>query len=216
MLRIVLTVGVLALASTASAQGNPLGEEDLDLRSPNHQEAQDAARLSAYFPLHGAGEMTIDYEGPGEPRTGLGSTVGVGARFEIPLFKYVSVGALWELLSFEIGGFRDTLGMDFDALIKGRYVFGVTTRLDVEAYGIVPIGLSWMSPGDGPASPVGSGLGFNTGFQGGATAILDGRFGVFMDLGVRVRRIFSNTATGSDVVLRTAQLVWSLGGVLLF
>jgi hypothetical protein len=217
MLRTSLALAVcLVLSSTALAQ-NPLGQEDLDLRNPNHEEAEDAMRLSAYFPLHGAGEMRVDYDGPGNPRAGLGAAVGLGVRFEIPLFKYMSIGALWELLSFDISGFRDTLGMDFDVILKGRYVFGLTTRLDLEAYGLVPIGLSWMRPGDGAASSVDPGVGFNTGFQGGATAIIDGKFGVFMDLGVRIRRIYADVnATDSGVVLRTAQLVWSLGGVLLF
>ncbi|MCA9612467.1 MAG: hypothetical protein KC586_06875 [Myxococcales bacterium] len=219
MLRSLLAFGlVLGLAGSVSAQegGEPWGEEAVDLRRPNHEEAQDAMRLSAYFPLHGSGEMRVDYEGPGNPRADLGVGVGLGVRFELPVWKYLSIGALWELLSFEVGGFRDTLGMDFDVMIKGRYVFGITTRLDVEAYGFVPLGLSWMRTGDGPASIVNSGVGFNTGFQGGATAIIDGKFGIFTDLGVRVRRVYSDTATGTDVVLRTAQLVWSLGGVLLF
>lgn len=204
-----------ALPDRAHAQ-NPLGQEDLDLRNPNHEEAEDAMRLSAYFPLHGGGEMRVDYDGPGNQRFGLGTAVGIGVRFEIPLFKYMSIGALWELLSFDVGGFRDTLGMDFDVILKGRYVFGLTTRLDLEAYGLVPIGLSWMRPDGGAIAPVNSAVGFNTGFQGGATAIIDGKFGVFTDLGVRVRRIYSDVDTGSDLVLRTAQLVWSLGGVLLF
>ena len=218
MLRSLLAFGVVfALTSTALAQNQPLGREDLDLRNPHHEEAEDAMRLSAYFPLHGGGEMRVDYEGPGNPRAGLGTAVGLGVRFEIPLFKYMAIGAMWELLSFDVSGFRDTLGMDFDVILKGRYVFGLTTRLDLEAYGFVPIGLSWMRPGDGAASAVDPGVGFNTGFQGGATAIIDGRFGVFTDLGVRIRRIYSDViSTGSGVVLRTAQLVWSLGGVLLF
>ena len=215
-LAVCLVLSGTALTDRAHAQNQPFGEEDLDLRNPNHEEAEDAMRLSAYFPLHGGGEMRVDFDNGGTPRAGLGTAVGFGVRFEIPLFKYMAIGALWELLSFDVGGFRDTVGMDFDVILKGRYVFGLTTRLDLEAYGLVPIGLSWMRPDRGVVAAVDPGVGFNTGFQGGATAIIDGRFGVFMDIGFRIRRIYADVNTGGGVVLRSAQLVWSLGGVLLF
>lgn len=207
---------VFALGSSVSAQEQPFGQEDLNLERPHHEDAETAPRVSAYLPVHGAGETRIDFEGPGEQGSDLGAAFGLGVRFEMPLFKYFAIGALWELLSVKLGGFRENLAMDFDVLLKGRYVFGLTTRLDLEAYAAVPIGLSWMHFGTGPASTFDSGIGINTGFQGGATAIIDGRFGVFTDLGFRMRRIFTETGTGNDVTLKSMQLVWSLGGVYLF
>ncbi|MBX3250752.1 MAG: hypothetical protein KF901_26470 [Myxococcales bacterium] len=209
-----LVFALSVLAGGAHAQ-EPFGREAVS-RTPNHDRAETGARVAAYLPVQGGGSILADFDPGGAPRVALNASLGLGLRFEYPIMKYLSVGVLWELLSMRVDGRRNAIGMDTDLWIKGRYVFGITTRLDVEAYVGVPIGLSWMRTSEGALSIANPGVGLNTGFHTGATAIIDGRFGVFLDLGMRHRRIYTDTAVGTDLTLSMSQFAWNVGGVLVF
>jgi hypothetical protein len=170
-----------------------------------------ATRLTPYFGAAGAGHgfergpRWDDYW-----RYGMRGGGQVGARLEVPVAEFVSLGGMAEFGATSIrNANRADLHLDFDFWVKGRYVFALSP-FDLEIYVGVPIGMSfafvdWGDPGREFGPGMNSGLLFGGQF-------LFKRGGFFAEMGGRFRR----TWYGDGWSWGTRQFNANFGGVLLF
>lgn len=168
-------------------------------------DSNDGPRVSAHFALAFAGNV--------ETSTILGSidaplapTLGAGVRFEYPAFKYLGIGALVELVSFNPEDLERQAALDLDLLIKGRYPLSVGSN-EVVLYVAVPLGGTVLFVEDADNF-----RGFNTGVLGGAELVLrGGPVSLFGEFGWRYHGVGDD-----DVSLRTHQAALNLGASFIF
>ncbi|MBX3247571.1 MAG: hypothetical protein KF901_10380 [Myxococcales bacterium] len=195
-------VGALALVA--------LGLSSL---APASAAAEDKTRVSLYFALGAGGQSTARVEGR-STSGGLDPTLGAGLRLEYLVLEYLAIGGMFEMGGYKYDGrSREAdLYFDFDAWVKGRYVFDLGS-LKLEAYLGLPFGLTAFRPDRADNE-----VGFNTGLLGGASLLFD-RFALFAELGWRRRQFRrSESIFGIDIVARvfTNQLAMHFGATVFF
>ena len=189
-MRTLIALGVLSLSSTALAD-----------------KPREAPRIAAHFALGLAGGT--QFTSPGNPglRGDLDATVGIGARFELPVLSFLSVGGFleWRAAQRDPSPGRDHL-FDFDGLIKGRHVIAIGGSLDLEISAGVPVGLTLatMEGLDGAF------VGVNFGFLGGGALFINDRVGALVEVGLRYHRIYNDPYSFGFL-----QFAMNVGGVLL-
>jgi hypothetical protein len=195
------------------------------LSAPSAAEAQPRdqghVRLAGYLALGVGGDLdwNVDRLSGSEP---LDTTVGFGARVELPVHDFVVVGGLFEVLTVEPSsrywsGEREAI-FDFDAWVRLRYVVELTRDIALEPYVGLPFGLTLAVLDDeGGGDRVWPG--FNTGVLAGVAFIFQQRFGGFLELGWRHHQVFDERRVfGSNVDLKlvTNQFAMNFGGLFIF
>ena len=186
--------------------------------------AQDAPAPRAYLGAH----LALGFGGDADTNAGdlrgsaaLDPTAGFGLRADIPLHDYVSVGGMFEALTFETestgSGFETERkwALDFDVLARVRYPIELS-GLVLEPYVALPFGLTIAMLDD----PDGSGdepwPGWNVGVLAGAylfsTAL---RIGGFLELGWRHHQVYTESrgvfGGNIDIKVVTNQFAVNLG-----
>jgi len=139
-----------------------------------------------------AGETEGEWEGgaSGKIEHDNLATLGVGASYEYPLHRYVTVGGLFAFYSFNTEELDDdkndrSTGLSFDVLIRGRYPL-VNDRL--ELYAQLPVGLSVTIPNSdfedyqGVSEAV-AGVSWNIALEVGAQYFFTDSIGALVELG---------------------------------
>lgn len=160
----------------------------------------DATRLTPYVGVSGAGHSSI--RGWGADRYDARAGAHTGARLEVPVARYFSLGGLAEFGGTSVRhADRADLHLDMSFWMKGRYVIDLKP-FDLEIYGGVPIGMSFgfVDFNRGYGREFGPGL--NSGFLAGAQFLFK-KGGFFADMGPRFRRTWYHDG-GEN---------WSYGGV---
>lgn len=179
-------------------------------------DADSSPRIIGAFGFGGGGNADFDgpgFDGPafGNGRYDLDSTLGLNARFEMPLWKYVSLGAWLEWSAFSrdhaFGDDRDHF-FDFDPYVRGRYNYRIRQGLDVEFSLSLPLGFTVGSFDEIDETF----FGFNLGALGGATLWLKDRFGVMFEAGVRHHHVFEGDR---DIDVTMTQFRAYLGAAML-
>lgn len=186
------------------------------------QSVDDSPRAMLYLAVGGGGEADFSSD-PSSPLDGSlnnEATVGVGARVEFPIMDYVSLGGQVELLSYEIdgAGFDREISGHFDLWAKGRYVFELSSDLDLEAYAGIPIGFSVVSIQNSPGlEHQDNYLGWNMGLLMGGQLFFSERFGAMLEMGWRHINAHNQIAGGgADLKTKVNQFALNLGAVVLF
>lgn len=173
-------------------------------------DADSSPRIIGAFGFGGGGEADFDVPGP-DYHQDLDSTLGLNARFEMPLWKYVSLGAWLEWSAFSrdhgLDDDRDHF-FDFDPYVRGRYNYRIRRGLDVEFSLSLPLGFTVGSFDETDDTF----FGFNLGALGGATLWLKDRFGVMFEAGVRHHHVFEGDR---DIDVTMTQFRAYLGAAML-
>ena len=180
------------------------------------QDAPDRLRLGAHLALAFGGDADTQI-GDGSGSASLDPTIGGGARAELAIHDYVSVGGMFEVLTFEqdaAGAEREAV-FNFDGIARARYVIEVSDgALWIEPYLALPFGLTLAVLDD----PDGSGdevwPGFNIGALAGAYLVTNANVAFFLEMGWRHHQVFSEAQIiGFDVDLKivTNQFAMQLG-----
>lgn len=201
-----LSIPVLG-GSRASAQT----AEDRDLR------------LGAHLALGLGGDADLFLDGR-KGSAALDPTVGFGLRAELPILDFVSIGGLFEALTFEFDS--DTLGrdrewaFDFDAFVRLRYVIELPDAgLFLEPYVLLPLGFSFsmLDDPDGEVGDDEAWPGWNTGVLAGLSVLTSSGLGGFVELGWRHREVYTHVEVpfidDLDLSLVTNQFALNLGFV---
>jgi hypothetical protein len=179
-------------------------------------------QVSPYLLVAGGGDVKINSSSAfyDDITWGANASVGFGARFEVALSEYFTIGGLFEYAALQRTTFfgitpdKDKL-MDFDLWVKG----GARLELgpgELEVYGGVPFGLTAAlvtNVGDDrDALP-----GYNLGLLGGARYWFD-RVAIFTELGYRFHKVIDGSYgdTNIRVSYRISQIAWHLGGSVAF
>jgi hypothetical protein len=137
-------------------------------------------RVSPYFLLGFGGEADVEV-GPFSGENDLDPTVGLGVRFEVPIWDYISVGGIFAWAAFQQdapGLDRDHL-FDLDPMIKGRYVLDAG-GMPLELHATFPVG---FTVGSLDAENTDAAVGWNLGLLFGATLFVTDSIGVMAELG---------------------------------
>ncbi|MDH3201151.1 MAG: hypothetical protein OEM15_09680 [Myxococcales bacterium] len=111
------------------------------------------------------------------------TTVGLTLRFEAPVHKVLTTGALWSIYTFGAVERDRNLGMDFSPFLKGRYAFTMGARgLETEVYAIFQFGLSLANVPDN-FDYSSFGVGFNTAIAPGFMVFVTDRVAPFFEVG---------------------------------
>jgi hypothetical protein len=141
----------------------------------------DSVRVAPYFILGFGGEVEIPLGPFGSIDADLDPTLGGGVRFEVPLLRFVAVGASVAYAGFLVDAEdaeREHV-LDFDAFVKGRFVVSVGPRA-AELYALMPLGLSLWIPSDEDAD---NEVGWNLGVLFGAGLDITANARVFGEIG---------------------------------
>lgn len=167
-------------------------------------DSNEGPRISAHFALAFAGNVeTSTFLGSID--TALAPTLGAGIRFEYPVLRYLGIGALVELVSFNPEDLDRQAALDLDILLKGRYPLSLGAN-ELVLYVAVPLGGTVLFVEDADNY-----RGFNTGILAGAELVLGGPISVFGEFGWRYHGVGEN-----DVSLRTHQAALNLGASFIF
>lgn len=186
------------LSSQASAQDGFAGERDPNMRP----------RAGLHLALGFGGEARTDPD-PFGIDADLAPTIGFGLRFEMPIVRFFSIGALIEFLSFNVDSpladERQQV-LDLDLLLKGRYPIRVGTN-ELSPYLAVPFGGSvWF------IDNADNYRGINTGLLGGVEFTLGSApLSLFAEFGWRFHSVKDD-----DIRVRTSQAALNIGGMFVF
>lgn len=180
------------------------------------QDAPDRLRLGGHLALAFGGDADTQI-GDASGSNSLDPTIGGGARVEMAIHDYVSVGGMFEVLTFEqdaVGAEREAV-FDFDGIVRARYAIELSAgSLWIEPYLALPFGLTLAVLDD----PDGSGdevwPGFNIGALAGAYLVTNANVAFFLEMGWRHHQVFNEaSAFGFDVDLKvvTNQFAVQLG-----
>jgi hypothetical protein len=198
----VFLLGLLVLLAPSTA----LAKKSKQARS----DSVNATRLTPYFGAAGAGHGYV--RGPDWDdywRGGMRGGGHIGARLEVPIADYVSLGGMAEFGATSVRNANGAdLHLDFSFWAKGRYVFALDP-FDLEIYVGVPIGMSFVFLDAGPDREFGPGM--NSGLLFGGQFLFK-RGGFFAEMGGRFRR----TWYGDGWSWGTRQFNANFGGVFLF
>lgn len=183
-------------------------------------EHDDHLRVSGHLALGFAGEG--DYEassdvGSIDTESDLDPTIGFGFRVEKPVLDFLSVGVMFEALSFLIDqpDAEREWAFDFDAMIRVRYMFEVLRgELFLEPYGMLPVGFTfaWLDDPDGDGDEAWPG--WNIGAFAGISVIHSSRFGGFLELGWRHLEVYTHVDSvlgDADIAITTNEFAMNLG-----
>ncbi|MFK7998332.1 MAG: hypothetical protein AB8H86_02000 [Polyangiales bacterium] len=166
--------------------------------------SNEGPRVSAHFALAFAGDAETSSI-LGSIDVPLAPTLGAGVRFEYPVLKYLGIGALVELVSFNPEDLDRQAALDLDILIKGRYPLSLGSS-ELVLYVAVPLGGTVLFVEDADNY-----RGFNMGILGGAELVLGGGpLSLFAEFGWRYHGVGDD-----DVSLRTHQAALNLGASLI-
>ncbi len=198
-----LSLGFVALGSALIAPA-----------AASAQRPDTAPRLGAHFAAAFLGDVNTSGRGL-ETSASLDPTLGGALRVELPVHEYVVIGGFFEVLAFEadvVGAEREPV-FNFDAMLKGRYLFAPTPDLGIEGYAAVVVGptLGLFDDPDGSGDEIWPG--WNIGLLGGA-AVLFEAFGLFLEIGWRFHQTFTEfrlVGVDVDVQRHTHQLALQAG-----
>jgi hypothetical protein len=138
------------------------------------------------------------------PKQNLDTTLGFNIREDIPLFRYVLIGPL-----FQFGAWRaDSSGpspsrsyyVDVDLFVRGRIPVELQS-IGLELWGGVPIGLSLSFLGSGAYDTLdGFGVGWNVGVLFGGAVHFTKNFGMFTEVGWLQHRMSHDQQKGPGSV----------------
>ena len=195
----------------------------LAFTSPDIAQAQvvdDHLRLGGYFAL-GLGGDANTTSGSLSSTAGLEPTLGAGVRIERGVWDYISIGANFEVLTFELdtaGAEREAV-IDIDAWVRVRYLIELDRdQLYLEPYIGLPLGFSAgvLQDLDGSGDEIWPG--WNTGVLAGAYLLTGNAIGFFVEGGWRYHQLFTNARVAFadiDVRLETHQFAMQIGIVVL-
>ena len=182
-------------------------------------EHDDALRLSGHLALGFAGEGDLSIDtilGTAVVHSDLDPTLGFGFRVEKPLFDFLSIGVMFETLSFLVDDSdrEREWAFNFDALIRARYMFeAVRGELFLEPYLALPVGFTfgWLDDPDGDGDEAWPG--WNIGALAGLAVIHSSRFGGFLELGWRHLEVYTHVEAlgGSDYAVTVNEFAMNLG-----
>lgn len=183
-------------------------------------------RISAHLALGFAGEGDLDVhsdagsiEGDGD----LDPSIGFGLRAEHPIFDFLSVGGMFEALSFliDVPEAEREWAFDFDVFVRVRYLFEVVRgEVFLEPYALLPIGFTFAWLDDPGALERGDEAwpGWNTGALAGIAVITSSRFVGFLELGWRHLELYNqDQPAGIDLglAITTNELALNVGASLI-
>ena len=184
------------------------------------QSVADSSRVMLYLAVGGGGETELETDPASilEGTVDNEATVGVGARFEAPLMDYLSLGAMVDLLSYEIDGADRRPSGHFDLWAKARYVVDMDGDLALEAYLGVPVGFSVVAyESSDLLKREKRWLGWNIGALLGAQLFFTERFGAMLEAGWRRFQVYNETDGGdTEASFTSNQFAFNMGGVFLF
>lgn len=209
----VLAVSIFASVVVALAPGRAAAQEQLAptpaAGGPSADlSVADKLRLQPYFLLGFGGEADA-----GGASGDLDPTVGLGARFEAPVYDYIVVGGLleWATFKLDLVDDRDHL-LDIDAFVKGRYVLDAG-GMPLELYALLPVGFSAAFFDSALADD--TAIGWNLGLMFGGTLFVSDSIGVFAEIGFMHHGLTLDTGAGEvDVDANQARL--NLGAAFAF
>jgi len=178
----------------------------------------DQVRLGGFFALGLGGDA--NYEGPLlSSSPGLDPTLGFGVRIEGSVWDYLSIGAQFELLTFEadiLDGERETV-LNGDLLFRVKYLIELEpASLYLEPYVALPVGFSAGILDDIDGTDDEAWPGWNIGAMAGAYLLTSAQIGFFLEAGWRYHQVFSNVTVGpieNDYQIETHQFALNVGVV---
>jgi hypothetical protein len=172
-------------------------------------------RINVGLHLGLGGDLKLEAdEGGGESEDDLLVTPGLQAGADYVVMDYFSIGGELRLSWFNTDGGDDadigrSMFFDLDVKPKGRYAF---SKIPLEVYGTLPLGLSVAAMNDDTG--LDGGAGFNLGFGPGATYFFTDRIGINTEmLGVfHWWGVEAENGLG-EASARTGQFYWFFNGV---
>lgn len=143
-------------------------------------------------------------------------TLGVNLRGDVPVARYVLLGAL-----FQFGAWRADVDpapnrnyyVDIDFFLRFRLPI-VTESANFQVWAGVPVGLTLDFLGEDAAEASGFGIGWNIGALAGGAIHFSPKFGLFGELGWMQHRITHSADDGPDLDFRLGQWNTNMGFVL--
>lgn len=193
---------------------------------PSLATAQDAEdrhlRLGAHLALGMGGDADefIDTElGSTRGSDSLDVSAGFGARAEIPIFDFVSIGGLFEAFTSETNasGAEREWAFDFDAFVRLRYVLELLAgELFLEPYVLLPLGFTFAMLDDPDGDGDEAWPGWNTGVLAGVSVLSSARIGGFLELGWRHHEVYTSVSNvpvfgDTEISVVTNQFALNLG-----
>ncbi|MDQ3034036.1 MAG: hypothetical protein M3Y87_16595 [Myxococcota bacterium] len=193
---------------------------------PSRAAAQNAEdrhlRLGAHLALGMGGDADVftDTEiGSGRGSESLDVSAGFGARAEVPILDFVSVGGLFEAFTSETNasGAEREWAFDFDAFVRLRYVLElVAGELFLEPYVLLPLGFTFAMLDDPDGDGDEAWPGWNTGVLAGVSVFSSARIGGFLELGWRHHEVYTGVSNvpvvgDTQISLVTNQFALNLG-----
>lgn len=204
LLSVIAAVGLLGLASSASAQ--LVDRDGPDTRLGFH----------GVFGFGGEAEQDVDGSSIFDRDYDLETTFGFGLVVEHAIHKFVLFGARFETAWWNTDDWDDndidrSVILDFDGQGKVRFPFMID-RAVAEVSFTVPIGLSISIPSDDIPGDPNTGVGFNVAFLGGFGIMFGGGFGFYGEIGWHIHSLAHELQdTDTDVDVSTGQLVMHAG-----
>lgn len=175
MAAVLSVLAATAFAPSAEAQDLEVGGGTEDMGGSGDR----TLRLYGGLRLGFGGELEIDPERGPSADDDLLSTIGGQAGVEYVLMDYVSLGGELRLAGINTDS-RDDLdiGSDLfiDAVFKPKGRFALNDQL--ELYGTLPIGLTFISASDDLGDDYSAGPGFNLGIGAGASYFFTDSLGI--------------------------------------